>query len=164
MMFRGISFVLAVLAMSALAMPLEAVAQPDDGVEIARSMRQFGDLTSGQRIGGGEVADKVLAFGRNTGGELVVTQIEILAVGGEWNELPAGAVAAMRTRVSTSEGNSRPEQADLDLAVRAGIPIFIVGEWSSPPVIWEIRREGTGAAVREIDSEGVAGPWRTPAR
>ncbi len=137
-----------------------ALSQPG-GDDLARSMRTFGNITSGQRIGGGAAADKVMWFGRRADGELVVTRIEALPLGGPWGELPPGVVAVMRTRASTP-GNAAPEAADVDLARSGNIPVFIVGEWRSPPVIWEVRAEGAAVRVREIDDQGAPQPWRAP--
>ena len=137
-----------------------APASADGGDEL-RSIRQFGDITSGQLIGGGERADKVLVFGRSDG-ELVVPESRALTLGGEWIEPPAGAVAIMRTRASTAGGNAAPEPADIAYVERTGARVIIVGEWAEPPVIWEVARDSAGVRYREIDAEGSAGPWHTP--
>jgi hypothetical protein len=68
----------------------------------------------------------------------------------------------MRTRTATSSGNAAPEAGDFQLAARATVPVCIVGEWSNPPALWEIRRQGNGVAFRRIDARGAAGAWTAP--
>jgi hypothetical protein len=150
---KRIWFVLA----AALALSSPAVAQGGD-VALLRTMRAIGDATSGQRINGGAAADKVVYLARR-GASYVVTSIAALAPGGEGVDPPAGAVAILRTRAATPGGNAAPDPADLAAAARTGLPIFVVGEWRTPPMIWEV----VAGRYREIDAEGRAGPWRAPA-
>jgi hypothetical protein len=142
---------------AALALGAPALAQDGD-TGLLRTIRAIGDATSGQRVNGGAAADKVVYLGRR-GAIYVVTSIAALAPGGEGVDPPAGAVAVLRTRAATPGGNAAPDPADLALARRTGLPIFIVGEWRTPPMIWQV----AAGRYREIDGEGRAGPWRTPA-
>ncbi len=153
---------LAAILLAVAAGQSPALAQPDDA-GFVRTMRQFADITGGQQTRGGQVMDKVLAFGRNAAGDIVVTAMLVLPPGAEWVEPPPGAVAVMRTRTSTPNNNSAPDPADLAYAQSTGVRLFIVGEWVRPPVIWEVARQGGQARTREINAQGAAGPWRTPA-
>jgi hypothetical protein len=150
---------LALVVMLALQPP--AAAQADD-VNLLRTMRALGDATSGQRVNGGQIADKVVYLGRR-GATYVVSSIAALVPGGEGVEPPAGTVAVLRSRSATPGGNAAPAPGDVALALRTGLPIFIIGEWRTPPVIWEVVRQGTAVRYRELDPQGVAGPWRAPA-
>jgi hypothetical protein len=152
-------FVFAASACLAAAAP----AQAQDEVTLLRTVRAIGDATSGQRIGGGHAADKLVYLGRNAQGAVVVRSIAALVPGGEGVDPPQGTTAVIRTRASTGNGNRAPEASDLAFAARAGMPLFIVGEWSTPPRIWEVARRGPAAAFRDIDAQGRAGPWQTPA-
>ncbi|HEX8526662.1 hypothetical protein [Allosphingosinicella sp.] len=142
-----------------LGSPVPAAAQPDDSAFL-RSMREWAEATSGVPVGNGTPADKIIFFGRNRGGELVVATIAALAPGGAWGDPAEGAVAALRTRAAASPA---PYPDDLAFAARSGIPVFIVGEWQTPPMVWEVRRQGTGAHYREVGAGGAPGPWRSPA-
>jgi|GEM_PF-1780527 len=136
-----------------------ALAQADD-VGLLQEMRGFGNITSGQRVGDGKRADKILMFGRNAQGNIVVTEIQALALGGDWVEPKDGAIAIMRTRASRAHNNDAPDPADMDYVRRTGARVFIVGEWSKPPVIWEIARQDGQVRWRSIDGAAHAGPWR----
>jgi hypothetical protein len=146
-----------------LAAEVQAPAQTGDEVTLLRTMRAIGDATSGQRLASGAAVDKVVYFGRNGQGQIVVTSVAVLAPGADGLEPPAGTIALVRTRAATAGGNEAPDPADLALARRTGIPIFIVGEWRTPPVIWEVRVQDAGIRIRDVDSQGVPGPWRTSA-
>lgn len=149
-------------ALAAATIAVPAAAQSADDAGLLRTVRAIGDATSGQRIGSGRAADKIVYLGRN-GGRIVVTSIAALVPGGEWVDPPGGAIAVLRTRASTPGNNGAPDPADLAYVQRTGLRVFIVGEWATPPVIWEIARQDGQARVREIDARGVAGPWRAPA-
>jgi hypothetical protein len=154
---------LALAAAAALAAAIAwqgpASAQADDG-GMLRTMRAFAEITSGQKVGGGQSADKLLAFGRNASGEMVVIEIRALAEGGEIGEAPEGAVAIMRTRARSSSKKGPPDPADLAFVKRTGIRAFIVGEWSRPPAMFEIEREGGQVRWRRIGADSKAGPWQ----
>jgi hypothetical protein len=151
------------LAAGLLALAAPAFAQPGDDSALLRTVRVVADATSGQRIGNGTVADKVVYFGRNTAGEIVVTSVAALAPGAPAAEAPAGAIALLRTRAATPGGNAAPDPADLALARATGIAVFIVGEWRSPPVVWELLRQSGEVRIRDVDAQGSAGAWRAPA-
>jgi hypothetical protein len=151
------------LAAAVLASSVPALAQPRDDATLLRTVRTVADATSGQRIGNGIVADKVVYFGRNARGEIVVTSVAALAPGAPAAEAPAGAIALLRTRAATPGGNQAPDPADLALARTTGIAIFVVGEWRSPPIVWEVLRQGAELRIRDVDARGVAGAWRAPA-
>ena len=153
--------ILAALALAAIAALAPAAAQqPADN--LPAEMRRMADALNGVRVGTGTRADKVVYFGRNAQGALLVAGIAALAPGAPLEEIPGSAIAAMRTRSATPNGNAAPDPADFRLAARATVPVFIVGEWSNPPVLWEIRRQGSGTAFRQIDARGVAGAWAPP--
>ena len=154
---------IAFLLAAALLIAVPATAQPGDDTVLLRTMRAVGDATSGQRVGNGAPADKVVYFGRNGRNEIVVTSVAALAPGAPVAAAPAGAIALIRTRAGTANAHAGPDPADLALARDTGIGVFIVGEWRTPPIIWEVRRQGADIRWREIDHLGVAGPWRAPA-
>ena len=148
------------LALATIAAP--AAAQGADEVALLRSVRAIGDATSGQRIGGGQIADKIVYLGRRDG-RIVVTSVAALVPGGDWVDPPPGAIAVLRTRASAPGDNEAPDPADLAFVRRTGLRAFIVGEWAAPPAIREIARQDGQARMREISPRGVAGPWRAPA-
>jgi hypothetical protein len=155
MLTRLLSF----LAAALLAAAVPAAAQSTES--LAREMREMADSVSGVRVGTGAPADKVVFFGRDPEGHLLITGVAALAPGAPLEGVAEGAIAVLRTRASASP---TPAAADLQLAQSANVPVFIVGEWRTPPVVWEIRRQEGGLAYREIDARGGAGAWTTPPR
>jgi hypothetical protein len=141
------------LALAALIAAVPAHAQGDDA-ELLRTMRAIGDATSGQTIGRGQAADKIVYLGRANGG-LVIVSVAALIPGGEGVDPPPGCIALLRTRAAAPA----PLPADFALAERTRLPIFILAESGDPPAIWEV----VGARFREIDARGAPGAWRTPA-
>jgi hypothetical protein len=146
------------IAFAALALATPALAQSDDA--LLRTIRDFGNGTAGQDVGGG-AADKVLMLGRQRG-QIVVTGMGA-SPADQWPAAPAGTFAILRTRVSTPGDNSAPDPADVAYVQRTGLRVFIVGEWADPPVIWEVARESRQVRVRTIDAEARPGPWRAAA-
>jgi hypothetical protein len=151
-----------ILAAFALALALAAPAAAQGDERLAREMRQVADATSGVTIGGGAAADKVVYFGRRGDGELIITGIAALAPGAPFEAIPDEAIAVLRTRASTTSRNAAPEPGDFALARESDRPVFIVGEWRTPPVLWEVSRRGDGVAWREIGADGRAGAWMQP--
>lgn len=141
------------IALAALIAAAPTLAQADDS-ELLRTMRAIGDATSGQTIGRGQAADKIVYLGR-ANGRLVIVSVAALIPGGEGVEPPPGCVALLRTRAAAPA----PLPADFALADRTRLPVFILAESGNPPAIWEI----VGARFREIDAQGAPGAWRTPA-
>lgn len=141
------------LALAALIAAVPALAQGDDA-ELLRTMRAIGDATSGQTIGRGQAADKIVYLGR-ANGNLVIVSVAALVPGGDGVDPPPGCVALLRTRAAAPA----PLPADFALAERTRLPIFILAESGDPPAIWEI----VGGRFREIDARGAPGAWRTPA-
>lgn len=138
-----------------------AAAQGD--ARMAGEMRGTADAISGVTIGGGAAADKVVYFTRGRDGALVVSGIAALVPGGPLNDVPAESAAALRTRAASSNGGTAPEPADFALARSNAIPLFIVGEWRTPPMLWELRRQNDGSVVwREIGADGTPGAWTAP--
>lgn len=147
----------AALAFAAVSIAAPAAAQSAGEAALLRSVRAIGDATAGQRIGNGQVADKI-AYLASRDGRIVVTSVAALVPGAEWVDPPAGASAALRTRAAG------PDPADLAYATRTGLAVFIVNEATMPPAILEIARQsGGGVRVRDVDGRGRAGPWRAPA-
>jgi hypothetical protein len=140
-----------------------AAALQGDEASLLRTARAIADATSGQRVGNGGPTDKIVYFGRNGQGQIVVTSVAVLAPGADAVAPPAGALAMVRTRAAAPGPNLMPDPADLALARASGIPIFIVGEWRAPPIVWEIVRQGSDVRVRDVDPLGAAGPWRPAA-
>jgi hypothetical protein len=153
-----------VLALAALLLAAPASAQSVDDPIFLRSIRSIGNGTSGQRVANNAVVDKVVCITRENG-RLIVIQIQALAPGAPSAEIdvPQRAVAILRTRAATPGGNDAPDPDDIAFAARTGLSLFIVGEWATPPVIWEVARLAGQVRVRAIDSEGRPGPWQAPA-
>jgi hypothetical protein len=150
---------IAALSLALAAAP--AVAQDD--ARAAREMRDVANSVSGVRIGGGAAADKVVYFRRGERGALVVSGIAALVPGGPLSDVPAESAAALRTRATSSNGGTAPEAADFALARSNAVPLFIVGEWRTPPVLWELQRRSDGSVVwREIAADGTPGAWTAP--
>jgi hypothetical protein len=155
------------LALTALMFAAPAHGQAGDGPEFMQSVRTVADLTSGQRVGaqGDQIADKVLGLGRDAAGAMTVTGIQVLAPGGSSNDIQVGArtIAVLRTRASTPAGNRAPDPDDFAFVRRTGLRLFVVGEWSTPPALWEIARDHDQIRLRTINAEGAPGPWQAPA-
>ncbi|MEA3013694.1 MAG: hypothetical protein QOD42_2239 [Sphingomonadales bacterium] len=149
------------LGLIALLAAAPASAQSVDDPVFLRSIRSIGDNTSGRRVANNAVVDKVVCITRENG-RLIVIQIRALAPGAPSAqiEVPARAVAILRTRAATPGGNAAPDPDDIAFAARTGLSLFIVGEWATPPVIWEVARLEGRVRVRAIDSDGRPGPWR----
>src|ERR1043166_655325 len=129
-------------------------------------MRRFADITAGRQVGGGAPADKVLYFGRRPDGTIIVTSIMALAPGGAWEAPPPDEhplIPAMRCRPARPGNNSRPDPNDIAYARTIGVPVFIVGEWARPAVVWEVVWLEGQARVRAVDRQGHPGPWQIPA-
>jgi len=154
--------ILAVLILTLAAAFAPAGAQGDE--RLAGEMRQIADATSGVTIAEGAAADKVVYFRRRGDGELIITGIAALAPGASLDEVPSGAIAVLRTRASTANGNVAPAPGDFELARRSGVPVFIVGEWRTPPVVWEVRSGGETVSWREIGADGAPGAWNASPR
>jgi hypothetical protein len=152
---------LRVAALAAAAMPLAAGAQDSGGVPPAFA-RTIANATVGRGPAAGR-ADALVYFS-GSGDETRVLGIATLAPGDPWIDAPERAVAVLRTRGSTSGGNRAPDPADIAYVRRTGLTVFLAGEWRDPAVIWEIRREGDGVRLREIDRRGRGGPWRPAAQ
>jgi hypothetical protein len=153
-----------VRALAALLLAAPASAQSTDDPVFLRSIRSIANVTSGQRVANNAMVDKVVCITRENG-RLIVIQIQALAPGGPSAgiDVPQRTVAIMRTRAATPDGNAAPDPDDIAFAARTGLSIFIIGEWATPPAIWEIARQEGQVRVRAIDSEGRPGPWRASA-
>ncbi|HMJ92549.1 MAG TPA: hypothetical protein VK472_00470 [Allosphingosinicella sp.] len=158
-MLKRLSLAVAAALIASLAWQSSAAAQADDGGMLLE-MRGFAAMTSGQRVGGGQAADKLLAFGRNASGEVVVIEIRALVPGGELGDPPEGAIAIMRSRTTSSSKKGPPDLADLAFVRRTGMRTFILGEWSRPPAMFEIARDGEQVRWRKVGADAKAGPWQ----
>lgn len=124
-------------------------------------VREIADGLAGVTINDGKVADKIVYLGRDSKGEVVINGIAAVAPGtNEGIEPPDKTIAIVRTRASTSNNNMAPELADERLAMCRNLPVFIIGEWAKPPIVWEIRRVSSGITSRTIDAQGKPGDWR----
>jgi hypothetical protein len=145
----------------AMAAAAPAPAAPPSGEDaIAAQIRGFADPTADLKLPGHEQDDKVLFLGRNDKGEPVVLGLGLLPAGQTPDELAPGTLALLRTRRSSPHGNSVPDPVDVALAAKTRVPLFVVGLWRKPPVIWEIRPGASGAQLRTIDAKGVPGSWQ----
>ena len=75
-------------------------------------------------------------------------------------QLDDEAIALLRTRSNNNHDFNRPDEADIALVRAVDVPVFIVGVWNTPPLIWEVRVIGTRLAWRQIDRFGLVGPWQ----
>jgi len=140
------------LALALAAMP--ASAQDD----VPRQVRGFADATAGAQA----PADKVLHFGRRAS-ELVVTSMEVVAAGGSPRAVP-DAVAVLRTRAAPGSNRDMPLASDFDFVRRTGARLFVVGEWATPAVMWEVTPHAEhGVRFRLIGPDGAPGAWAVPA-
>jgi hypothetical protein len=152
---------LSVAALAAAAMAPAAAAQDQGGVPPTFA-RIIANATVGRGPAAGQ-ADALVFFG-GSGGDTRVIGIATLAPGDPWIDAPERAVAVLRTRGSTPGGNRAPDPADIAYVQRTGLTVFLAGEWRDPAIIWEIRREGDGVRVRDIDRRGRGGRWRPAAQ
>jgi len=148
----------AVLAITAVS-PIRGQQAADQGAgaDLRQFARAIGDATSGQRAGGGDQVDKVIIVGRQDSGELVVAGIQVVPRTGGTITLASTSDAVLRTRAIKS---AAPEAEDRALAESRSIPVFIVGEWTTPATIREIGRHDGKMMFRVIDATGGAGAWQ----
>ncbi|HVQ07162.1 MAG TPA: hypothetical protein VMS43_01880 [Allosphingosinicella sp.] len=155
------------LALTAFLLAVPAYGQSGPEGDFLRSVRGVADIISGQRVGpqGDQVVDKVLGIGRDDAGAMIVTGIQVLAPGASNDgiQINGRAIAALRTRASTPGGNQAPDPDDIAYVRRTGLRLFIVGEWATPPILWEIERDHSNARLRAIGPDGRPGPWQAPA-
>lgn len=155
------------IALTALLLAPAAHAQPRGADDLLEHIRTLADLTAGQRVGpqGDQTADKVLGIGRNAAGAMIVTGIQVLAPGASADGIQVSdrTIAVLRTRASTPGGNLAPDPDDIAYVRRTGLRLFVVGEWATPPVVWEIERDQGNVRLRAIGEDSMAGPWQVPA-
>jgi len=106
------------------------------------------EATAGARIGGNDQRfERVITFGRNASGQLVVTSISALrAVGGL--AIPSGAIGVL---IVHFDGQCGPPQGSDDYAAAQGVLDFVAS--SSGKVLWEITTTNGAREIRQ-----VAGP------
>lgn len=151
---------LMVAALLLLAKPMNISAKDAKEPVPATQVREMADGLSGIRVNGNQVADKLVYLGHNAKGDLVVMGIAALTPGSDEGIEPVdGAVAILRTRAATSNNNMAPEAADFALAKSSGLAVYIIGEWSDPPKLWQIKPMDGGIMVREIDRAGAVSAW-----
>jgi len=148
--------------MMASFLPLAAIAAPLEAQSIEPSLQYF------VRAIGNEAAE----IGRREGSDMVVFLIQ-----GEYEPEVGGvaktatgstvdpglddsAIALLRTRSTNDEGTRKPDALDIALSRTTEVPVFIVGNWQSPPAIWEMRVTGNRVSWRVVDKVGLVGPWQ----
>lgn len=120
-------------------------------------VRAVADATVGEKLGDGSAADKVIYLAAVEGRGLLVVGIAVRYPDQPINP-PAGCIAAIRVRNPKYKAIT-PGSDDSAEAARVGIPIFLRGEWSSSPNLWEIAKWDGSIKVRTIDAEAKPGEW-----
>lgn len=128
------------------------------GDGLGSEVRGFADATAGAPIAKG--ADKVLFFDREGNG-VVVIGISVVPMINAKVSAPADAVAVMRTRSRNAAKKRMPDAEDLQFAAQIKLPVFIVGEWKKPPIMWEVDGQSNPRRFREISQQGKSGAWQS---
>ena len=136
-----------------------AFAQAEDDT-LLEPMRAFADMAAGNLEGDWKSGENVVPFIRSADGRLWTKGQPIPAAPGEWAEPEAGTVALIRTRASRPADPSDPTDSDLHFVARTGIPVFVVGLWEKPPLMWQIVRRDGQALWRQVGPDSKPGPWR----
>jgi hypothetical protein len=148
------------LACSAVSGPLPA--QPSDEPSLQFYVRTYGNDVAAEPSGtvDGFPADKLVVLKQGPYEPTVMGTAVAPAGSVVTLQLDENAIALLRTRTSNSHDFNRPDEADIALAQAVDVPVFIVGEWNSPPLIWEVRLTGRRLAWRHVDRFGLVGPWQ----
>ena len=148
--------VLAILTSIAL---LPCAVMADGGTAgLGSQIWSFGEATAGAPAPAR--TDKVLLFGKDADGKLILSGLAMVPEDTSVMTLPDNALAVLRTRTKNAEGNKRPDANDLRFARGKRIPVYIMGEWSKPPVLWEIDPTAKPLRFRTIARDGSAGAWQ----
>jgi hypothetical protein len=158
-MLRQLVAALAACLLLSMAGQGTAFAQAEDAT-LLEPMRAFAGMIGGELAGDWKSGENIVTFSRSAEGALRTTGRPVPTAPGEWAEPEKGTVALMRTRPSSPDDISVPAAADLDFVGRTGIPVFIVGLWSTPPMMWQIARQDGRVQWREVDVDAKPGPWR----
>lgn len=126
--------------------------------DLGLEVRGFADITSGVPTSKGR--DKVLFFSRNASGELVVSEIALVPSKGANLSPPADSAGVLRTRTANSKKKRQPDAEDLRFASAFSIPVFVLGEWSKPAMLWEIDSVSRPLRFRAIAANGISGSWQ----
>jgi hypothetical protein len=152
---------LAIMAggLTALISSAASTQSPNDG--LGSKVRKFAEVTATAR--GPKGADKVVFFGRNGSG-VFVNGIAVVPMVNAKISAPADAVAVMRTRSKNASKKRSPDAEDLQFAAQFKLPVFIVGAWKKPVVIWEVDSQTDPKKFRTIGPQGSAGSWQSLAK
>ena len=145
------------LQLAFLVLSASAVVAEDGSAAQSVMVRQFADSTASSP--GPSGASKVLFFERDRAGQFTVTGLALIAEKNGQISAPAGTLAILRTRTNNSEKKKRPDAEDRRFANDKQVPIYVVGEWSKPPTLWEIDPAAKPMRFRTIDPTGAAGVW-----
>ena len=145
------------LLLPSLLLSTSAVVADDGAASQSAIVRQFADSTASSP--GPSGASKVLFFKRDRAGELAVVGLALIAEKGGQISAPAGTLAILRSRTGNSENRKRPDAEDRRFASDKQVPVYVVGEWSKPPTLWEIDPTAKPMRFRKIDQTGAAGVW-----
>jgi hypothetical protein len=140
---------LALLASATADSVIAAASAPDVYPFIAAIAK----VTAGAQIQGDQRFEKVVTFGRNASGELVVTTLEALNVG-QRPQLPSGTLGVM---IVHYQGQCGPPLASDDYAASQGLLDFVVS--STGEDIWEVTASDGASEVRSVEGPGRFGPW-----
>jgi hypothetical protein len=132
-----------------------ALAAPVAGPDIYPFVAQIAEATAGAKIQGNQHVEKVVTFGRNASGELVVTSLSALAPG-QRPQIPSGTVGVIVVHFA---GQCGPPLAGDDYAASQGVLDFVAS--STGDHLWEVATADGGAQVRSVEGPDRFGPWET---
>lgn len=126
---------------------------------VSHFVRNVSDGTNASAPGS---ADWVVGI-ETSGEEPIVSAIALLAR--DATEMPSlDTEQLIRARRNNDAGKKRPDDTDLEFARKWGKPLYIVGTWKKPAVIWEISVEDGSVKWRTIGRDGSLGDWEALAQ
>ena len=132
----------------------------DDGgfvcpADLAAFVRAIGEPTATATIGGTDQNyEKIIVFGRNAEGAVVVRAIALVGPNG-------GSVPAVQGRIGLAhvhyEGLNQPPHAGDDSAARRNVSSFVIG--ATGQNVWEVGRVNTVNSIRSVLPGNQYGTW-----
>ncbi len=116
---------------------------------------EIGPPTAHAKIGGDQRFERVITFGRNASGELVVTSLQVLGLSGT-PKIPAATIGVM---IAHYDGQCDAPHANDDYAASQGLLDYVIA--SSGDTIWEIEPLKGINAVRTVSGVDRFGAWET---
>jgi hypothetical protein len=112
--------------------------------------------TAGARIGGSDQRfERIITFGRNASGELVVTSLSALRTASGL-QVPAGTIGVL---IVHYDGQCAPPQGGDDYPATQGLLDFVAG--SSGEQLWEVGTANGAREIRQVNGVASFGPWET---